>query len=301
MPSNLTDLVSRGLAHPPSGYDELIQYEVWMGSAAYGVSNDSSDLDVYGFLIPPKGVIFPHLNGEIDGFGPRGPRFEVYQQHHITDTSAKGGQGRVWDYQIYNIVKYFDLVMNNNPNMIDSLFVPERCIQFMTPIGQMVRENRHMFLNKKCWHTFKGYAYQQLHKLRIKNPSEESKRYESIVKYGYDVKFAYHVVRLLNEVEMLMIEGDLDLERSREQLKSIRRGDWKLEEIEDYFKKKESELETVYTESKLPHKPDVARVKQLLLNCLEQHFGSLTDCVARDDTAGQAIKDIKAIIAQAGF
>jgi hypothetical protein len=39
-------------------------------------------------------------------------------------------------------------------------------------------------------------------------------------------KFAYHTVRLLNEAERLLLQGDLDLQRNREQLESIRRGEW---------------------------------------------------------------------------
>ena len=53
----------------------------------------------------------------------------------------------------------------------------------------------------------------------------KSNREKDIVKHGYSTKFAYHIVRLLNEVEQILTEHDLDLERNREQLKSIRRGD----------------------------------------------------------------------------
>ena len=296
MPSRLTDLVSKGIAHPPSGFDQLIQYEVYMGSSAYGCSSDTSDIDVYGFLIPPKNLVFPHLNGEIEGFGPKGKRFEQYLEHGLIDSSAQGGAGREYDYTIYSIVKYFDLVMANNPNMIDSLFVPERCIMFMTPIGQKLRERRHMFLHKRSWHTFKGYAYQQLHKLRIKNPTEASKRHEEVLKYGYDPKFGYHIVRLLGEIEQILIEHDLDLERNREQLKSIRRGEWSLEQLENYFKSKERELEEVYNKSTLPWGPPVDKIKALLLECLEEHFGDLSRCVQTVDPAIQALNDISDIL-----
>jgi hypothetical protein len=100
-----------------------------------------------------------------------------------------------------------------------------------------------------------------------------------VQKYGYDLKFAYHVVRLLNEVEQIMIEHDLDLERNREQLKSIRRGEWKKEEIVDYFQTKEKELESLYTNSKLPHSPNENKIKKILLECLEMHYGSLDGAI----------------------
>lgn len=301
MPPKLSELVAKGLAHPPSGYDQLIQLEAYMGSAAYGVSSDTSDLDVYGFLIPAKDMVFPHLRGEIEGFGKKGNRFEVYTQHAIKDPAAAGGTGKEYDYSIYSIVKFFQLCSENNPNMVDALFVPDRCILHMTPIGQMVREKRHMFLTKRIYHTCKGYAYQQLHKMRIKNPSEDSKRFESVQKFGFDPKFAYHIVRLVDQCHQVLTEGDLDLERNREKLKAIRRGEWTLEDIEAYFNRMEATLAKVVETSTLPWGPDMEKIKGLLLDCLEQHFGSLTGVVVRQDKAQAVITQIKDLIATAGL
>jgi predicted nucleotidyltransferase len=265
--------------------------EVMMGSVAYGVNEEgASDVDVYGFCIPPKDVIFPHLRGEILGFGKQINRFEQYQQHHVEDKEAR----KSYDISIYNIVRYFQLVMENNPNMIDSLFVPHRCVLHITKVGNMVRDERKSFLHKGCWHKFKGYAYSQMHKMDIKEP--EGKRKEMIEKFGYDVKFAYHVVRLLNEVEQILTEGDLDLERNREQLKSIRRGEWKIEDIRDYFSKKEKELESVYLNSKLPYGPDEEKIKTLLLSCLEEHYGSLDQAIVKPDSFKNLLVDLQEIL-----
>jgi predicted nucleotidyltransferase len=266
-------LIKRGVVHTPSFLRNNIHFETMMGSIAYGVSSDASDVDIYGFCIPPKHIIFPHLAGIIEGFGSRGDRFEQWQQHHIKVDNKE------YDCTIYSIVKYFQLCMQNNPNMIDSLFVPRRCILHSSSIGEHLRENRKLFLHKGSWHKFKGYAYSQVNKMNTKKPEEGSKRYEMVQKYGYDLKFAYHVVRLLNEVEQIMIEHDLDLERNREQLKSIRRGEWKKEEIVDYFQTKEKELESLYTNSKLPHSPNENKIKKILLECLEMHYGSLDGAI----------------------
>ena len=62
-------LAERDLIHPPRWLSPNICYETVMGSQAYGVSTDSSDFDVYGFCVPPKSLVFPHLAGEIPGFG----------------------------------------------------------------------------------------------------------------------------------------------------------------------------------------------------------------------------------------
>lgn len=159
----------------PRFLETSIQYEVTMGSFAYGVSDDTSDMDIYGFCIPPKDYIFPHLRGEIRGFGKPGPSFDQFQRHHIYDPSARGGRGREYDLTMYSIIKYFRLCMENNPNMIDSLFVPRRCVLFSTQVGELVRENRYSFLHKGSWHKFKGYAFSQIHKMRTKNPIGKEK------------------------------------------------------------------------------------------------------------------------------
>jgi predicted nucleotidyltransferase len=292
MTSTVKMLTAKQSVRPPSFLPDSIQYETIMGSVAYGVSNDMSDVDIYGFCIPKKEMIFPHLRGEIPGFGTQIQKFEQWQEHHIKDPD---GKQRTYDCSIYSITKFFQLCMENNPNMIDSLFTPDRCVLFSTPVGEMVREKRRMFLHKGSWHKFKGYAYSQMHKMQSKE-RVESKRKELIEKYGYDVKFGYHVVRLLNEVEQIMTEGDLDLERNREQLKAIRNGEWTMDELKNYFSSKERELESLYTSSKLPHGPDEALIKQLLLDCLEQHFGSLGNAVTIVDPSVTALNEIEATL-----
>lgn len=120
---------------------------------------EKSDLDLYGFCVPPKTPVFPHLAGELPGFGTQLKRFEQYQQNGLTV------KGEKWDISIYSIVKYFQLCMNNNPNMIDSLYTPKDCIESITKVGKMVRDNRDRFLHKGAWHTFRGYAYSQISRI----------------------------------------------------------------------------------------------------------------------------------------
>jgi len=338
MGSIVDKLMKKQLINPPAHMKSNVHYEVLMGSVAYGCSNDTSDMDIYGFSIPYKDMIFPHLTGYIYGFGKQPIRFEQFQIHHIMDKE----EGKEYDLNIHSIIKYFQLCMQNNPNMIDSLFVPRRCILHSTQIGEHVRENRKLFLHKGAWHRFKGYAYSQLNKMQSKKilpfikecekhkidpltfnakevddkyPLSEvnyviklfleltnggkqklTKRLPDIIKHGYDVKFAYHVVRLLNEVEQIMTEHDLDLERNREQLKSIRRGDWNKETIVQYFEDKEKSLEDLYTKCDLQHSPDENKIKKLLLECLEMHFGNLSKVISIDGSIETYITQLENII-----
>lgn len=285
-------LHSKGLIKPPPFVVGGTQYLTIMGSVAYAVSSDNSDMDLYGWCIPPKDMIFPHLRGEILGFGQQIQRFEQFQQHHILEKD----HGKEYDFNIYNIVKFFQLVMDNNPNMVDSLFTDQTCVLKSTKLSDHVRDNRKLFLHKGSWHRFKGYAYQQMHKMKIKEPDPTSKRYEMIQKFGYDVKFAYHVVRLLNEVEMIMVDHDLDLRRNNDQLKAIRRGEWTMQQIEDYFASKEKSLEEVYAKSTLRHRPDEAAIKKILLEVLEEHFGTLDGMIETQDHYKNIIRQVQQLV-----
>ena len=350
----LQELRKKGLIHPPRYVVDSCCYLVQMGSAAYGVSTDTSDIDLYGFCVPPKDMVFPHLRGEIAGFGTQVQRFDQWQEHHV----KRPDNQHEYDMSVYSIVRYFHLCMECNPNMIDSLFVPHRCVSYANTIGQLVREKRKMFLHKGAWFKFKGYAFAQLSKIQDKqlgqfvrlcedyaldshkvtldavraemsgassyleevrmtggevvtitdlSKLEElleaahkrggwGSRFEMNVKGGYDLKYAYQLVRLLNEIEQIMIEHDLDVERNREQLKAIRRGEWTLEEVENYFTAKERSLEDLYTKSTLQHKPDEAAIKELLMNCLEIHFGSIGDAVKRDVDVKTMINELDSVL-----
>lgn len=294
MTSIIAMLHSKGLIKPPPYVVGGSQYEVMMGSNAYGVSGDTSDSDVYAFCMPSMPLVFPHLAGEIHGFGTQVQRFEQFQQHHI-DT-----EGTQYDLVSYNIIKYFQLCLENNPNMIDSLFVPQRCVIHQTAVGQMVREARKSFLHKGAWHKFKGYAFSQMKRIRTDpNDKKSEKRKKSIELHGFDVKHAYHVVRLLEEVRQILVEGDIDLERNAEQLKAIRRGEWTIEQLQDWFVRQETSLEEVYNQSKLPWGPQDGvedAVRAVLLRCLEAYYGSLTNAVAATGVAEDKLARIRRII-----
>lgn len=269
MSSTVEKLTKRGLINPPNDVRSNTYYETIVGSVAYGVNDDLSDFDVNGFFIPAADRLFPHLRGHLLGFDadPKCPK--AYQQHHImTDT-------REYDLNIYPITSYFRLCMDNNPNMLDTLYTPRECVLHSTAVSEMVRERRSLFPHKGCWPKYKGYAFQQMHKMDGKNPEPGSKRDKLRERYGFDVKYAYHLVRLLLECEMILTEGEIDIRRHREHLKAIRRGECTQEDIKRWFAEKELSLERAYEASTLSQEPARDEIKQLLLECLEHHYGSL--------------------------
>lgn len=249
-----------------------IQYLTLMGSHAYGTHHENSDWDVYGFTMPPIEYLFP--DNIIFGYDNL-PKFDQFQGQF-----KEGAKKEHLDFQIYNITKYFRLVEDNNPNMIDSLFTKPNCVLIETEIGRMVRENRKLFLHKGSWHRFKGYAYSQLRKIKTdSDKTENPERKELIEKYGYDTKFAVHIFRLLDECDQILTTGDIDLTRNREQLKSVLKGFYTLEEVVEYFKGKEILLQKAYEDSELPWGPDIhhQKIRSLLKLCIDRfYFGGVT-------------------------
>lgn len=263
----IADLAEKGLAFPPNWLPDNIGYLTVMGSKAYGCSDNDSDWDVYGFAIPPRNMIFPHLDGIIPGFGNQHRPFEQYQEHHL-----RHPDGREYDFAVYNIIKFFQLCMENNPNMIDSLFTPDDCVIYQSKVGRMVREQRRIFLHQGCLPKFRGYAYSQIKKLDAKQPEPGSRRHGYVERYGYDVKYAVHLVRLVLECEQILQEGDIDLRRHADTLKAVRAGQWTEAEVKAWFSQREEALDTMRFHSDLPAVPDEARIRELLLNCLEEHY-----------------------------
>ena len=273
---------------PPKWLKDNLIFEGLTGSQAYGITGSSSDWDINGICIPPKGIIFPHTQGYIPGFGTSPPSFDVFQQHHIKHNT------REYDLTIYSIVKFFQLAMENNPNIIELLFLPRSCVLFSTPLYEHIREHRHMFLHKGAYHKLRGYSYSQMSKIRNKTNSSNPKRQQLIQDHGYDTKFAAHCVRLMLQCEQILTQGTLDLQRNSEHLKAIRRGEFTLDHIVEWFNSKELELEKIYNSSQiLPYSPRENEIKNLLLECLEMHYQDLSDAITITTTAEQILTDLK--------
>ena len=123
-------------------------------------------------------------------------------------------------------------------------------------------------------------------------------RDESIKRFSMDTKFAYHVVRLLGEIEQILTEHDLDITRNREQLKAIRRGEWTHGQLKQWFTDTEKTLEAVYHKSDLQQRPDERIIKTLLLDCLEHHYGSLSTAIVREVPIDQLLASMQDVINQ---
>jgi len=86
--------------------------------------------------------------------------------------------------------------------------------------------------------------------------------------------------------------------RNSETLKAIRRGEWTEQRVVDFFEQKEKALNEAYANSTLPYSPDEQKIKKLLLECLEHHFGSLSGAYIEPDRYRNALVEIQDVCAK---
>lgn len=289
MASALQYCVRHNLIKPQSFITSGLIYESLMGSESYGCSKgESSDIDIYGVTVPGRQILFPHTSGWVQYFDRDYPKFECYQQHHVKDESS----GKQFDFSIFNIAHFFHLLVRGTPNCIDSLFTREECVKHITHAGQLIRDNRKLFLSKECWKTFRGYSVSQ--SKMIIGKERTGARKEVVDQFGYDLKAAYQAMRLLIEAEDIITTGDLDLMRGAEEYRAIRRGDWTYDKFLAEFNTRKIALEEIFHKCQLPEKPDKNKIRELLLEVIECHYGrSLTSGdVVRKDLEISALREI---------
>ena len=141
--------------------NNLLLFECISGSKAYGLDTPESDVDVRGVYYLPK-----------DKF---------YGLNYIEQVSGEKN-----DETYYELGRFVELLLKNNPNMLELLAVPEDCILYRHPI--MDKLSVDMFLSKLCKDTFAGYAISQVKKARglnkkIVNPM--SKERKTILDFCY--------------------------------------------------------------------------------------------------------------------
>lgn len=131
-------------------------YEVIAGSKAYGLDLPTSDTDIRGIYLQPNEFRL--------GFG--------YKEQINDKTNDKA---------YYELNRFVWLLCQNNPNIIENLFVPEDKILVFDDRIKPLYDNRYKFLTKKIKHTFGGYAISQIKKARglnkkIVNPIDKEKK-----------------------------------------------------------------------------------------------------------------------------
>lgn len=210
------------------------------------------DKDTLGVYIPPIEYLF----------GLREPR---------TIEHKEGDEDAVY----YDIQKMFSLLLKCNPNVLSILWLQPKHYIFCNELGQMMIDNKSIFVTKAAYHSFSGYAYAQLK--RLHHYSTEGymgqRRKELVERFGYDTKNAGHLIRLLRMGIEFLTEGRLYVERSdAPMLVSIKRGEWTLEKVQAEADRLFAAAEQAYINSPLPAEPKRDEAEKLLIQIIRKHF-----------------------------
>lgn len=233
-----------------------IAYKIRTGSKMYGTDTKESDDDFAGIFIPDKDYVLGIKKIE---------QVELTQKLSKTKRNSKGDV----DYTIYAITKFIPLAIANNPNIIEFLYAPRNCQLFTSEYSDELIENRNWFLSKKAYHTFKGYAYSQRQKLLIKKENMTG-RTEIVEKYGWDVKFGSHLIRLLLECLEILTEKTISFPlRQNNLVRDIKLGNYELEWVLNKASEIEKLIDIAYVQSDLQHSSDLKNINELQMFLLE--------------------------------
>lgn len=116
-----------------------IIFETVSGSWSYGLALPESDTDLKGVFILPKENFY--------GLG--------YVDQINNETN---------DIVFYELKRFMELLVKNNPNLLELLAVPSECIMFKHPLLDEIKPD--LFISKLCKSTFANYALSQIKKAK---------------------------------------------------------------------------------------------------------------------------------------
>jgi hypothetical protein len=230
---NVSDL---GVPIPPApaawgALGDCIIYRCIIGSQAYGLAREGSDLDWRGLYLPPA-----ERHWSLAG---------VPEQ--LEDEAT---QACYWELE-----KFLRLLLQGNPMLLECLYTP--LLVEATPLGLELRDSRGRFLSKRLYRVYSGYFQS---KFRL----VESQRVQSgVVQW----KTAMHLVRLLRAGIACFREGAplVDMSSYREELLAIRDGQVEWAQVDERCRSLLAELEAAFAGTALPEHPDEAWADQFLI------------------------------------
>lgn len=201
-----------------------------VGSTAYGLNDEHSDVDRRGFYLPPA-----DLHWSLAG---------------VPEQLETDHEECYWE-----IEKFIRLGLKANPNILECLYSP--LVETCSPVAAELVAMRQVFLSRHVHRTYNSYVLSQFKKL------EQDLRNQ----HGIRWKHVMHLIRLLLSGAVVLEEGfvPLRVDEYRERLLSIRRGevDWK--EVEEWRLRLHRRLDRALENSPLPEHPDYQRANEFLL------------------------------------
>ena len=167
------------------------------GSHAYGTNIPTSDIDIRGIYINPE--------DEILGMKADSEQITIPNE----------------DVVIYSIRKMFNLLSKCNPNVIEILGLRPEDYLFSSDEGQLILDNKEIFLSKQAIFTFGSYAKAQLNRLMNKSgrakeavTENETRSLQKVITHIKQQESLQNIrVEFINETPTLYINEAMPIEQ----------------------------------------------------------------------------------------
>ena len=228
-----------------------IIYSAIVGSRGYGVAEESSDTDIMGVGIEPIEDILGLRNFE------------------QTITSDDTGQ-----QTIYGLKKYLRLAIRGNPTINELLWAPTLVRE--DPYTAMLEGIKRELLSRRTLKSYFHYMDDQIARLKGERGQKNVNRIDLVEKFGYDTKYAYHIVRLGLMGQTIGQTGRIYMpvdDFHKEILIAIRRGEWSLEKVLETAERGKQGIEHWIHHSVLPERPDEGKIEEVLIAIYRRAYG----------------------------
>lgn len=230
--------------------------EVIVGSTLHGTSVDDGleDFDMMAIVVErPRQFV---------GFGPTDTWV-----HRTKPDGVRSEKGDI-DLAVYGLRKYLHLALKGNPTILLALFAPEEFIKRHDVRGRQLQALYPYIVSKQCYGPWRGYMTQQHERLLGLRGQRNVTRPELVDRYGYDTKYAGHIVRLGLQGEEILTTGRMTLPMPQEQrdlVVKIRTGGYSLAAVSGIIIDVEKRIEAAMKKSTLPENPDRKMVEKFML------------------------------------
>lgn len=238
--------------------EDGLMYRTLVGSTVHGTAiSGQDDRDEMGVCVEPPTRVIGHREFK----------------HYTFRTQPEGvcsGPGDL-DLVVYGLRRYVGLAVAGNATVLMPMFVPEKDVLYSNEFGQELRAKRSMFLSKQAGKKFRGYLHSQregLMGLRSGGTRNQG-RADIRAKYGFDTKFAMHMVRIGLQGLELVKTGTISCpvrEPDLKWLQELRRGERTKEEALERAGKLERQITAAEEHSPLPDYPDMGEIDRWVIS-----------------------------------
>lgn len=206
---------------------------------------------------------------------------ENYREDFIWRTQPEGARSGPGDTDlvIYGLRKYLRLAMKGNPTALIPLYAPASDLIVATDLGWELRDARHWFLSQEAVERFLGYMHSQHERMLGQGKRNRvPNRPELIEKYGWDVKYGSHALRLAHQGWEIAARGTLTLPLApevRERVLAVKRGEVPRHEVSAEITDLEREVREILDTGRaaVREHPNRAAIQSWSIYAHRRHWG----------------------------